>query len=231
MASSATLTRHSSSVLCRGHASRALGFEVKLSSEAEAGELRLELSDALVVDSLGASGLLLCLDSVESGGLDLSLVFQFVDEVQLGPASLGSEITDGAELSVGLQSENLEGLWDDHSLLVVEWEWDSLVDSKTAESGLTAWLLVGEHATDGLPEHTGWGFPMLETASWVGVDALVHRFLSVHLVSVERARLENLFAADDDDSLAGDQFLGDDACETAHQVTTSINDNFLFEHA
>jgi len=175
---------------------------VKLSSEAEAGELRLELGDSLVVNGLGASGFLLGLESVESGGLDLSLVFQFVDEVQLGPAGLGSEITNGAEFSVGLQSENLEGLWDDHSLLVVEWEWDSLVDSKTAESGLTAWLLVGEHAADDLPEHTGWALPMLETASWVGVDALVHHILSVHLVSEERARLENLFATDDDDSLA-----------------------------
>jgi hypothetical protein len=231
MASGATLTRHSSFRSPRRTASRALGSEVKLSSEAEAGELRLELSDGLVARCLFASGFLLGLDSVESGGLDLSLVFQFVDEVQLGPAGLGSEITDSAELSVGLQSENLEGLWDDHSLLVVVWEWDSLEDSKTAKSGLTAWLLVGEHAADDLPEHTGWALPMLETASWVGVDALVHFILSVHLVSEERARLENLFAANDDNSLARNQFLGDNACETAHQVTTSVNDNFLFEHA
>ena len=193
--------------------------------------MRFELSDGLVVDSLGASGFLLNLDCVESCRLDLSLVFQFVNEVELGPAGLGSEITNGAEFSVGLQSENLKSCWDNHSLLVIVWEGDSLVDSKASKSGLTAWLLVWEHAADDLPEHTGWTLPMLETASWVSVDALVHSFLSVHLVSEEGARLKDLLAADDDNSLTTNQLLGDDACETAHQVTTSINDNFLFEHA
>ena len=65
---------------------------------------------------------------------------------------------------------------------------------------------------------------MLGTAAWVGVNALLHNVLSNDLVSLERAGLKNLLAADDGDTLSREQLLSDNTGETALKVTSSIND-------
>ena len=54
---------------------------------------------------------------------------------------------------MGLDSENLEGLWDDHSLLLVIWVWDTLENLEVLKSGLTSWGFVWEHASEASPEH------------------------------------------------------------------------------
>lgn len=120
-------------------------------SEAELLELSGESSDGLVTHSLLACIDFLGLEGVELGGLVLALLFEAVDEALLGPAALGSKIAEGAKLTVRLQSENLEGLGDDDTLLVVVGEGDTLEDLKAAESGGTLGLLVSEHTTDALP--------------------------------------------------------------------------------
>jgi hypothetical protein len=58
-----------------------------------------------------------------------------------------------------------------------------------------------------------------------------HVLLSVHLASEETAGLENFLASDDNNALPAEQVFGDVACQAAKQVATSINDNFLLEHA
>jgi hypothetical protein len=83
---------------------------------------------------------------------------------------------------------------------------------------------VREHTTGALPEDARWGLPVLGTTTWVRVDALLHGVLSNDLVSLERARLENLLAPNDGDSLATEKFLGNNTGKAALKVTSSVND-------
>lgn len=43
--------------------------------------------------------------------------------------------------------------------------------------------------------------------------------------------MENLFASHNDDLLAVTELLGNNGGEATAEMTASINDNFLFEHA
>ena len=65
---------------------------------------------------------------------------------------------------------------------------------------------------------------MLGTATWVGVDALLHDVLSNDLVSLEGAGLEDPLASDNGDALTAEQFLCNDTGKTSLKVTSSIND-------
>lgn len=193
-------------------------------SESELGELRVEGCNALVGGSLGLGLDLLLLGGVEGGGLDLSLLLELLNDASLGPASEGSEVTERAVVSAGLESESAEGIWDDHSLLLVVGEGDTFEDLQLTEGGGTLGHLVGEHTTSALPEHARRGLPVLGTASWVGVNTLLHGVLSNDLVSLERARLEDLLASDNGDSLPTEKFLGNNAGKAALKVTSTVND-------
>lgn len=120
----------------------------------------------LLLRSLGDLGVLLGLNQVLPCGalalvvclaLDLSPLLETSDDVLVLPSELVSETADSAELAAGLEAEHTEGLWDDHALLVVVWWWDTL-EGLQALHGLSTTLgLVWDHATDGAPEHLGWG--------------------------------------------------------------------------
>ena len=69
-----------------------------------------------------------------------------------GPADLASEISENAELSVGLQAEDLESIGNNEAFLLVIGEWDAIEDLQAAEGSSTAGGLVGEHASHGSPE-------------------------------------------------------------------------------
>ena len=171
-------------------------------SEAELGEGSVEGGDGLVGGSLGLGIGLLGLEGVESSGLSLSLLLELLNGLSLGPAGKGGEITERAEVSAGSQTEGAEGIGDDHSLLLIVGEGDSLEDLEVAESGSTSWGLVGEHASEGLPEHFRGGLPVLGTTTGVRVNALLHDVLSNDLVSLQGTRLEDLFATHNGDALA-----------------------------
>ena len=195
-----------------------------MGSETELGELSSEWLNGLVLGSVGLSGLLSLLDLVASLRLDLSLLLKSVDEVSVGPAGLGSEISKSAELAMSLQTEGAESVRDDHALLLVVGEGNTLEDLELAKSGGTLGELVREHTTGALPENARRSSPMLGTTAGVGVDALLHNVLSNDLVSLERARLKNGFTADDCDTLAREKLLGNDAGETAFKMASSVND-------
>ena len=193
-------------------------------SESELGELGVEGSDALVLGSRGFGSELLLLGGIEGSGLDLSLLLEGLDDVTLGPAGERSELAQRAVVSAGLEAESAESVWDHHSLLLVVGEGNAFEDLQLSESGGTLGELVREHAAKALPEDARWGLPMLGAAAWVRVNALLHNVLSNDLVSLERAGLEDLFAADHGDTLSTEQLLSDNTGETALEVTSSIND-------
>ena len=174
---------------------------------------------------------LLGLEGVESGGLSLSLLLESLDEVTLGPAGEGSKVTERNELSLGLQAESFESIWHDHALLLVIRGGAALEDLQLAKSGGASGQLVGEHATDDLPENARGCAPVLLTTAWVRVNTLVHIILANDLVSLDPGRLEDLLAADNGDTLTGQELLRHNAGEAALQVAPSVNDQLLFEHA
>lgn len=200
-------------------------------SESELGELRVERGNTLVLGSLGASIHLLGLDDVESSGLDLSLLFKSSDNILLGPAGKGGEVTERHELPLGLQAESLEGVWHNHALLLVVGEGHAFEDLQLTEGGGTSGELVGEHATDALPENARWCPPVLVTATGVGVNTLLHNILTNDLVSLDPAGLDDLLATHNSDALAGQKLLGNNAGETALEVAPTVDNQLLFEHA
>lgn len=54
-----------------------------------------------------------------------SVVLQFANQFSLAPSDFVGEITQCAELSEVLQSDDLQGIWHNHSLLGVVGSWDS----------------------------------------------------------------------------------------------------------
>ena len=200
-------------------------------SEAVLLELVVELLNSLVAHASLAGSNLLLLEIEEFLGVGQSLVLELLDQVLLGPAALGSEITELAELTVRLQSKALEGLWHNDSLLVVIWEGASLEDLEAGKSSGTLSLLVREHGAESLPENTGWGLVVHEVLLGVGVTSLVNDFTSLEPVSEKGARNVNRLATDHNDTLSVNELLGNNRGKATEHMTAAIDDNFLFEHA
>ena len=89
---------------------------------------------------------------------------------------------------------------------------------------------MGKHASDGSPEDSGGGSVVDSTSSGVVDHLLSHVFRELDLVSEEGAGDVDSFRSDDNDSLTGEEFLGDDGSESAEQMAFSVDDNFLFKH-
>jgi len=116
-------------------------------SETQFLEFGRERTDSFITESLCASCNLLGLGFVELCGFDLSLGLEGLNKGSLLPAGEGSEVTKGAELTVVLESQNLESLGNDNSLLMVIREGDTLKNLEAAESGGTLWGFVVEHSS------------------------------------------------------------------------------------
>ena len=80
-----------------------------------------------------------------------------LDNILVLPADLVAETADGAVLAAGLQSQDTEGLGNNHLLLLVVRGRDTLEDLEALKGGGTAGGLVGDHAADGLVENPGRG--------------------------------------------------------------------------
>jgi len=189
------------------------------------------LTDALVLEGGGTGSGLLLLELEEFVGFLLALGLELGNDIGLGPASLGGKVTEEAEFPVRLQSEHLEGLRNDNTLLVVIGERHTLKDLKATESGGTLGGLVGKHTSGDFPEHARGRFPVFSATAGVRVDAVVAISLKVQVVTEKGTRNVDSFAAYDDDALTINQLLSNNASKAAHHVTASINNNLLFEHA
>lgn len=194
------------------------------------GELGVQASDLLVSQGGGLGGNLLGLVLEVLVGLCLSLLFHGGDEVLLGPSDVAGEFSEFAEVSVCLQSEDLEGLGHDHSLSLVIWVRNSLEDLEVLESSLSSGFFVGSHTSEGSPEHSGGRSEMLEVSSGVSVVGLPQELVVVKLISEQRTGQAEALASDNDDLLASEQLVSDNGGESAYQVSSSVYDNLLFEH-
>lgn len=76
------------------------------------------------------------------------------------PSNLVAESANRAVLASGLQSQDSQGLGNNHSLDFVVWWWDTLEDLESLHgSGATSGL-VGNHTADGLVEDSRRGTEM-----------------------------------------------------------------------
>ena len=162
-------------------------LEYPASSETELGESTVESSDGFVVGSSGLGGSLGLGGSVVLGGLGLSTVFEGVDEVSLGPSGDLGDVLEVGEVTSGFHSQDLEGVGDNHTLLLVVRVWDTVEESEGGKGSGTSGLLVGEHSSDVLPEHARRGKSVLESTSGVSVNSLLLHVLPDELVAEERS--------------------------------------------
>ena len=96
-----------------------------------------------------------------------------------------SESAKRAEPSASLQSEDLEGGWDDHLLLLVIWGWDSLEGLEPLESVLSSLCLVWGHATDSSPEDLGGSPEVIRSTAGLDVTSLPQEVKVLQLVTVK----------------------------------------------
>ena len=105
---------------------------------------------------------------------------------------LVTESAERAVLPAGLQSEDLQGGWDDHLLLLVIGRRNSLERLEQLQSVLPPLGLVRSHAADSPPEDLG-GSPEVEgTTAGLHVAALLQEVEILQLVAVEVALEERI---------------------------------------
>jgi len=116
-------------------------------------ELGVELGTVLIAGKLGTGLFLFDLSFVEFAGLGLSLLFTGGDDVVASPSGHLGEVSHSAEVSTGLHAQDLEGIGDDNALFAVVGAWHTVEDLQLGESESTTGSLVGEHGSEGSPEH------------------------------------------------------------------------------
>lgn len=189
------------------------------------GNLRLSGGGLGLVDLLG-QGLLL---GVVLSRVQLSLLLQLVNDSLVLPANGRRQLANSGVLSTGLQSQDSQGLWNNHSLLLVVWGRDTLEDLKSLQSGLTSGGLVGNHTSDGLVEDSGRGSEVEGTVGLVVSSGLSQVVVVLQLVSEKLTRDVQGLASHDDNLLTVQQLLGNNRGQTTQQVALTVDDNNWFK--
>ena len=68
---------------------------------------------------------------------------------------------------------------------MIVWERNAFENLQACESSQTSWFLVGQHGTEGSPEHARGSFVMYEVFLGVSVTSLVDDFTFLEPVSEE----------------------------------------------
>lgn len=166
---------------------------------------------------LGQSRLL----GVVGGRLDLSLLLQVGDNVLVLPAKLVGDSANGAVLSAGLESQNSQGLGDDHSLLLVVRGGDTLKHLESLQSSLTSGSLVGDHTSNGLVEDSRGGSEMEGSVGSVESSSLSQVGGVLELGSEKLLGDVKSLASHDDNVLAVEDLLGNGGGESTEEVSLS----------
>lgn len=189
--------------------------------------LGLDSSLLLGIGQLSSSNLLAL---VVGGALGLSSLLQSSNNILVLPANLVAQTADSAVLAARLQAENTQSLGNDHLLLGVVRGGDTLEDLKALHGSGTSGSLVGDHATDGLVEDSGGGAEVEGTTAGGVVSGHLSQIgVVLELSAEELARDVESLAADNNDLLAVEELLGDNAGKTAEQVALAVNDNNRLE--
>jgi hypothetical protein len=96
---------------------------------------------------------------------------------------LGSQISQFAEAVTVLQAEDLEGIWDNQTLYLIVWGWDTLKYLETFQSSSSTWSFMWDHASDSAPEDARWSAEFNGTTAAVSDGTLVQETLEFRLLS------------------------------------------------
>lgn len=133
-----------------------------------------------ILNSLGTELGKSLLSLVAGGSADLSLVLELGDDGAVLPANLLSEVAQDGDTAVGRKLEGAESLRNNNALNLVIRRRDTLENLQVSQSGGTTSGLVRQHATDGAPEHLGWGAEVEGTTARVGVNVLAQERQELH---------------------------------------------------
>merc|ERR1719245_185071 len=104
------------------------------------------------------------------------------------PAELSRQVAELAETTLRAKTDSLEGVWDDHSLLAVEWMRDALVALQPVQRCSAASSLVRYHAADSAPHDLGRSTLVKWTMTGVGVRPLAFESGILQLGTIQRSR-------------------------------------------
>mmetsp|Transcript_29410 Transcript_29410/g.57735 ORF Transcript_29410/g.57735 Transcript_29410/m.57735 type:complete len:240 (+) Transcript_29410:385-1104(+) len=190
-------------------------------------------SGKLGSNCLGSLLLLLALllgDLVVGLRAHLSAGLQTLDQVVVVPPDPGGEVPESAELPVELQTEDLEGLGDDHPLLHVVGGRHSLEAPEPGESHLPPGGLVGHHSPDGSPDDLGGGSVVEGAVPGVGVRLLAKELHVLEAVTVQGSGDVDVFTSHQHNGLAVEELLCHHGGEAAEEVSSGVDDDFLLKH-
>lgn len=152
------------------------------------------------------------------------------------------------ETTTRLQTEDSEGSRDNHALGGVVGLGDTLENLQTLHGSGTTSSLVGEHTTDNTEEDTAGSTEMERTVGGVDNSTLTEELVVLHyktekerqgkyvcqglyrictLGTEEGSRQVHLLGTDNDDTLTGEDLLGNDRSETTEQMALTINNDNL----
>jgi hypothetical protein len=157
---------------------------------------------------------------------DFALVLKALDQIVVFPAKKSGQIAKTSEFAVGFGAEDFEGFGDHDAFDFVVWVGDTFENFEALQGRVATFGLVWDHAADGAEENFAGGAFMEGTTGGVGVHPFAHEGGHSDFVSENGTRNVDFFASDDDDRLADEQLFGNHRGKPAHQVGTSINDNF-----
>ena len=140
---------------------------------------------------------------------------------------MNTERNTNTYFTARLEPEDLEGSGHNHPLLLIIWGRNTFISDQPLHGGLSALGLVGNHSSDCAPKDLSGGTEMEGSTQRLNVAPQTQKLQVLQLVTVEVTAHVDAFTSDDDDLVAVQDEFGDDGGQTAHQMTTAIDDHRL----
>ena len=163
-------------------------------------------------------------------GLRATLVLEPVHKLLVLPPDAVGELSHVGVLPSGLEADDTKRGGDDLALHLVVGVGNSLERAQAADGGLSPRRLLVDHATDGTPDHARGRSEVEGSLAGIGVHALVAELGILGLVTDEGSADDHLLATDEDDLLAGEEFLGHNGAQAAMEVVAAVDDDRLLEN-
>jgi hypothetical protein len=162
---------------------------------------------------------------LEAGSLLLAGSFEVLDDVAVLPADLGEHVAENGLGALGAEAAGSLRLGDDDAgALVGDVGGDTLVGVEAAESSVAALGSEGEHTADDAAEDGRGAAEVEGTLLGVGQVALAEEVSVLNLVADFLTGDVELVGADDGDSLAEEELLGNDGSSATHDVVLEVDD-------
>jgi len=145
---------------------------------------------------------------MEDSTMDLTFLFESLNELAVAPSDLGSKISKTAEFASRSQTKVGQSSGDNLTLNLVVRVRHTFKDLEAVHSKSSSLGLVGNHSSDGSPEDAGGGTIVKGSSSRICVHALLKEGEVFELVAEERTRDVDLLASHTNHFLTKQKLLG-----------------------